>query len=57
MIYLHLKVKFRAFFITFGQFDQKVNLPLGISVPIPAFDTVLVNERGVFLRASTSPIP
>lgn len=54
---MHLKVKFRAFFVTFGQLDQKVSLPLGISVPLPNFDTVLVNQRGVFLRASNQPIP
>lgn len=57
MVYLHLKCKFRAFFITFGQVDQKINLPLGITVPLPTFSTVLFNDRGVYLKASSQPIP
>ena len=57
MIYLHLKCKFRAFFIDFGKVDQKFSVPLGVSVPIPSFDTTLYNNKGVYLRASSNPIP
>ena len=44
---LHIKVKFRALFITWGQTDEVINVPI---INIPGFDKVLYDRKGVYLR-------
>lgn len=50
MITIYIKVKFRAFGITFSTFDKVVEWSVG--VPVPSFEKVLVDERGVYLKVS-----
>jgi hypothetical protein len=49
-----LKVKFRAFGITFGTLEKNGILPIAVP-PIPVgVDKILVNERGVYLYISVA---
>ena len=51
MIKLTIKVKFRAFGITFGSIEREI--PVQLNVPfVPPISQVLLNERGVFLSIS-----
>ena len=48
MLRIRLKVKFRAFFITFAEMDQTFPITLGVPVAVPP--RVLYNDRGVLLE-------
>lgn len=50
MLKIHLRVKFRAFFITFYTLDEMfpVALPIAINLP-PQAERQIFNERGVYL--------
>lgn len=45
---VHLKVKFRAFGITFGSIDEWFTVELGMAPP--PIDIILYDRRGVYLR-------
>ena len=48
MIYIHLRVKFRAMGITFATVDKEFSV--GVGVPVPHMPkSVLFDERGIFL--------
>jgi hypothetical protein len=50
-ITVHVKVKFRAWGITFGSFDKTVEYPpLGIPKPPMKFEKLLIDERGVYVH-------
>ena len=49
MIYLHIRVKFRAFGITFGTVEQS-NIPVPLPLTVPPFDErVVFNDRGIYV--------
>ena len=50
MITVYIKVKFRAFGVTFSTFEKTIEINVG--VPLPSYEGVLVNERGVYLKVS-----
>jgi hypothetical protein len=50
MIRITLKIKSRAFGVTFGTFSKTFEVQVG--VPLPRLDRVLMDERGVFLSIS-----
>ena len=49
MVNIQIKVKFRIAGITLGTVERTVTWEPPFEVP-PAFDTVLVNDRGIFVR-------
>ena len=49
MIKLTLRVKFRAFGITFGSLEREIPVNLGVPF-VPPINVVLLDERGVFLK-------
>lgn len=52
MITIHLKIKFRAFFVTLMTLDRNFQVQLPVQVP-PIQEAVLFNERGVFLSVKS----
>lgn len=48
MIRIQVRIKSRAFGITFGQFDETFHVDFG--VPLPRLDKVLYDRRGVFVK-------
>lgn len=50
MVNIQIKVKFRFGGFTFGTVERTVTWEPPFGVPIPAFHTVLVNDRGIFVR-------
>lgn len=55
-IHIYMKVKFRAFFITFGTVEKTFDVPLPIpyigSIPLPTKPILDFNERGVQLKVN-----
>jgi hypothetical protein len=51
MLSIEWRIKFRAFGVTFGTVNGRWNYP----ALLPPFDHVLVNDRGVWIRAWVSP--
>lgn len=51
MLHVHIKVKFRAFFVTFGVVERDFAVPL--PAPIPPKVWVTMSERGVDLLVET----
>ncbi len=56
-LYVYLRVKFRAFGITFGNYEWQYRVELGPppavfkdDSPIPNSARVVINERGVVLK-------
>lgn len=47
-VFVQVKVKFRAFGITFGKIDETASFQLPTIVP--SFDRVILDERGVWMR-------
>ncbi len=54
MIRITLKIKSRAFGVTFGTFSKVFEVPYNLpaGTPRPRLDKVLFDERGVFLSIS-----
>lgn len=50
MITIYIKVKFRAFGITFSTFEKTIEWNVG--VPVPPFKAFTLDERGVYLKVS-----
>lgn len=51
-IHWELRIRFRAFGITFGKLEKSGDVPVPVPpLPVP-IDKVLVDERGVWLRVS-----
>lgn len=48
----HIRVKFRAFGITFGTSEWRPVLPLPVALPSPLPLTTLVNDRGVLVTVT-----
>lgn len=59
-IHADLKVKFRAFGITFGTVEQHFNAPLPIQlpvqVPIPTTHLISFHQRGIDLDIYLQPL-
>ena len=55
-LHLHVKVKFRAFGITFGQFEKhKVKL-LPVLLPGIGYQLIYINERGVLVSLTQEAV-
>lgn len=55
MIRLHLKVKFRAFFITFYTMDEMFDLPIPVPFTIPPHaERKIYSDHGVYLGVLVS---
>lgn len=50
VLHVMLKVKFRAFFITFAEFNEQWQIPLPIPVKTEPQQLIVFNKRGVDLR-------
>jgi len=50
MVNIQIRVKFRIKGWTIGTVEKTVQWEPQFGVPIPTFDTVLVNDRGIFVR-------
>lgn len=50
MITIYIKVKFRVAGWTIGTVERTVNW--NVNFPVPSFDQVLLDDRGVLLRVS-----
>jgi len=55
-LHLHVRVKFRAFGITFGQFERHVERLLPVLLPGIAYQVIYINERGVFVSLTQEPL-
>jgi hypothetical protein len=51
MIRIQVRIKSRAFGVTFGTFDQTWAVELGVN--LPRLEKVLHDSRGVFVKIST----
>ena len=51
---VQVKIKWRAWGITFGSWDETVHWkpPFSIPIPIPPFKDTLYNNHGVFVQIS-----
>lgn len=54
---LHVRVKFRAFGITFGRFERVIERTLPVLVPGVAPILARIDERGVYVLLTHEPAP
>lgn len=53
---IHVKVKFRAFGVTFGTVDQTVPWVIPVAFPISGGKIVLMNDRGILIEVSLAEL-
>lgn len=52
VLHVILKVKFRAFFITFAEFTEQWRIPIPVPTSPEAKELIIFNKRGVDLRVA-----
>lgn len=55
-LHLHVKVKFRAFGITFGTFEKHEERILPIALAGVGYQLIRINERGVYVSLTQEPM-
>jgi len=55
-LHLHVRVKFRAWRITFGHYEQHVERVIPISLAGVGYTLMHVNERGVEVTLTWEPV-